>query len=118
MAKATHDLFPPPYRIAFVETDFVTWLLDRIPADPRLEVPPGDDAAVLAELRATKELGLAVPGNIQIIGIDPLQEEGPATYRQPLSEMTACAVELALGHRLRSQKFEAVFVPGGSIREG
>ena len=30
-----------------VETDFVTWLLDRIPADPRLEVPPGDDAAVL-----------------------------------------------------------------------
>ena len=30
-----------------VETDFVHWLLDRIPADPRLEVPPGDDAAVL-----------------------------------------------------------------------
>ena len=30
-----------------VETEFVTWLLNRIPADPRLEVPPGDDAAVL-----------------------------------------------------------------------
>lgn len=30
-----------------METNFVTWLLDRIPADPRLEVPPGDDAAVL-----------------------------------------------------------------------
>jgi len=30
-----------------VETDFVHWLLARIPADTRLEVPPGDDAAVL-----------------------------------------------------------------------
>jgi len=30
-----------------VETDFVQWLLARIPADTRLEVPPGDDAAVL-----------------------------------------------------------------------
>jgi thiamine-monophosphate kinase len=30
-----------------VETEFVTWLLDRIPSDRRLEVPPGDDAAVL-----------------------------------------------------------------------
>jgi thiamine-monophosphate kinase len=30
-----------------VETAFVTWLLDRIPSDPRVEVPPGDDAAVL-----------------------------------------------------------------------
>ncbi|MFM7293158.1 MAG: hypothetical protein ACKO6B_18285, partial [Planctomycetia bacterium] len=30
-----------------METEFVTWLLDRIPSDPRLEVPPGDDAAVL-----------------------------------------------------------------------
>jgi thiamine-monophosphate kinase len=30
-----------------METDFVEWLLSRVPADPRLEVPPGDDAAVL-----------------------------------------------------------------------
>jgi thiamine-monophosphate kinase len=30
-----------------VENEFVDWLLARIPADPRLEVPPGDDAAVL-----------------------------------------------------------------------
>jgi len=29
------------------ERDFVDRLLARIPADPRLEVPPGDDAAVL-----------------------------------------------------------------------
>jgi len=37
-----------------VETDFVTWLLDRIPADPRLEVPPGDDAAVLRPRQLSK----------------------------------------------------------------
>ena len=30
-----------------METEFVNWLLSRIPTDPRLEVPPGDDAAVL-----------------------------------------------------------------------
>jgi thiamine-monophosphate kinase len=30
-----------------VETDFLAWLLPRIPGDRRLEVPPGDDAAVL-----------------------------------------------------------------------
>jgi thiamine-monophosphate kinase len=30
-----------------METDFVDRLLARIPADPRLEVPPGDDCAVL-----------------------------------------------------------------------
>ena len=30
-----------------METDFVDWLIARNPPDPRLEVPPGDDAAVL-----------------------------------------------------------------------
>lgn len=30
-----------------METDFVDWLLPRLPPDPRLEVSPGDDAAVL-----------------------------------------------------------------------
>ncbi len=30
-----------------METDFVDWLFGRIPVDPRLEVPPGDDAAVI-----------------------------------------------------------------------
>lgn len=30
-----------------METEFVDWLLAHIPADARLEVPPGDDAAVL-----------------------------------------------------------------------
>lgn len=30
-----------------METDFLDWLLPRMPADPRLDVPPGDDAAVI-----------------------------------------------------------------------
>jgi len=30
-----------------METDFVAWLVDRLPKDPRLEVAAGDDAAVL-----------------------------------------------------------------------
>ena len=30
-----------------MEQDFLDWLLPRLPADPRLEVGPGDDAAVL-----------------------------------------------------------------------
>lgn len=30
-----------------METEFLEWLLGRLPADPRLEVPAGDDAAVL-----------------------------------------------------------------------
>ena len=30
-----------------MEAPFVDWLLARLPRDPRLEVPPGDDAAVL-----------------------------------------------------------------------
>jgi thiamine-monophosphate kinase len=38
-------LFVP--RGAIMETEFVDWLLKRLPADPRLEVPAGDDAAVL-----------------------------------------------------------------------
>ncbi|NBW87631.1 MAG: hypothetical protein EBR23_12630 [Planctomycetia bacterium] len=35
------------FRGPAVETDFVAWLLPRLPASTRLEVPPGDDAAVL-----------------------------------------------------------------------
>jgi len=37
---------PPPEALP-LEASFVDWLLARLPRDPRLEVPPGDDAAVL-----------------------------------------------------------------------
>ena len=48
-----------------MELDFVAALLARIPADPRLEVPPGDDAAVLrppAERRTVVTTDMLVEG--------------------------------------------------------
>lgn len=81
-----------------------------------------DDSAALTALRACRQSGIAVPEKIQIIGIDDSLEAARATpslatYQQPLDEMTACAVRLALGTLGRSRKFKATFVPGGSIRE-
>ena len=80
-----------------------------------------DDAAALIAVRACQESALAIPQNLQIIGIDDSADAARshpplATYRQPLDEMTGCAVELALGRRVRSRKFSATFVPGGSVR--
>jgi thiamine-monophosphate kinase len=56
-----------------VETEFVDWLLARIPADPRLEVPPGDDAAVLrppAERRTVVTVDMLTAGVDFILGPD------------------------------------------------
>ena len=66
-----------------MELDFVADLLARIPADPRLEVPPGDDAAVLrppAERRT-------------VVTVDMLSKLGAGTevmfklYRTSLSQL-------------------------------
>lgn len=80
-----------------------------------------DDAAALIALRACQQCGFSIPDDVQIIGIDDSADAARATpslatYRQPLDEMTGFAVELALGRRVRSRKFEAIFVPGGSVR--
>lgn len=56
-----------------METDFVNWLLARIPADPRLEVPPGDDAAVLrppAGRRTVVTVDMLMEGTDFILGPD------------------------------------------------
>ena len=48
-----------------MELDFVSRLIARIPADPRLEVPPGDDAAVLrppAERRTVVTVDMLMEG--------------------------------------------------------
>ena len=83
-----------------------------------------DDAAALVAARASQQMGASRLDYSQIIGIDDSPEAAQAvpplaTFRQPLEDMTACAVELALGRRIRSQKFEAVFVsrdiPSGTI---
>jgi thiamine-monophosphate kinase len=56
-----------------METDFVNWLLARIPADPRLEVPSGDDAAVLrppAGRRTVVTVDMLMEGTDFILGPD------------------------------------------------
>lgn len=56
-----------------METDFVDWLLRRIPADPRLEVQPGDDAAVLrppAGRRTVVTVDMLMEGTDFVLGPD------------------------------------------------
>ena len=56
-----------------MELDFVAALLARIPADPRLEVPPGDDAAVLrppAERRSVVTTDMLMEGVDFVLGPD------------------------------------------------
>lgn len=77
-----------------------------------------DDSAALVAAGASRQPGYTGLKNLQVIGIDDSPEAARfnppiATFRQPLEEMTACAVDLALGRHVQSQKFEAVFVPGG-----
>jgi|688.fasta_scaffold127990_4 thiamine-monophosphate kinase len=76
-----------------VETDFVTWLLDRIPADPRLEVPPGDDAAVLrppAMRRTVVTVDMLTEGVDFILGPDcPPRAVGHKAVAVSLSDLAA-----------------------------
>jgi len=56
-----------------MELDFVADLLARIPADPRLEVPPGDDAAVLrppANRRTVVTVDMLMEGVDFVLGPD------------------------------------------------
>jgi thiamine-monophosphate kinase len=56
-----------------METDFVAWLVSRVPADPRLEVPPGDDAAVLrppACRRTVVTVDMLMEGTDFVLGAD------------------------------------------------
>jgi thiamine-monophosphate kinase len=79
--------------MTLVETEFVTWLLDRIPADPRLEVPPGDDAAVLrppAMRRTVVTVDMLTEGVDFILGPDcPPQAVGHKAVAVSLSDLAA-----------------------------
>jgi len=79
-----------------------------------------DDSAALLALELCRKARLAVPKNVKVVGIDDtplsaLSEPPLSTYRQPLDEMVACAVDLALGRRRQSRRFNAVFVPRSSL---
>ena len=93
-------------------------LLSELKVDAIIGV---DSSACAAALRACLSLEIRVPGRMQIVGIDELPESerdpaGLSTFRQPLDEMVAYAVDLALGRQRRSRVFEPVFVAGSSMR--
>ena len=94
-----------------VETEFVTWLLDRIPPDPRLEVPPGDDAAVLrppAMRRTVVTVDMITEGVDFVLGPDcPPRAVGHKAVAVSLSDLAA------MGSRP-----EAVFVAVCLPRDG
>ena len=76
-----------------VETEFVNWLLSRVPADPRLEVPPGDDAAVLrppAMRRTVVTVDMLMEGVDFIPGPDcPARAIGHKALAVSLSDLAA-----------------------------
>ena len=76
-----------------METDFVDWLLPRLPADPRLEVPAGDDAAVIrppAQRRTVVTVDMLMEGVDFILGPDcPPQAVGHKALAVNLSDLAA-----------------------------
>ncbi|MFN9272943.1 MAG: thiamine-phosphate kinase [Planctomycetia bacterium] len=76
-----------------METDFVNWLVSRIPADARLEVPPGDDAAVLrppAMRRTVVTVDMLMEGIDFVSGPDcPPQAIGHKALAVSLSDLAA-----------------------------
>lgn len=80
-----------------------------------------DDSVALATLSACRTLGISVPHQIQIIGMDDTPEARAAspsiaTFRQPLAAMATAAVELAMGKLDMTAPFEAEFILGSSLR--
>ena len=94
-----------------METDFLDWLLPRIPADPRLEVPPGDDAAVLrppALRRTVVTVDMLTEGVDFRLGPDcPPRAVGHKAVAVSLSDLAAMAA-----------RPEAVFVAVALPRQG
>jgi len=81
--------------LTVMETDFLAWLLPRLPADPRLEVPAGDDAAVLrpaAQRRTVVTVDMLMEGVDFILGPDcPPQAVGHKALAVNLSDLAAMA---------------------------
>lgn len=78
-----------------MELDFVRGLLARIPADPRLEVPAGDDAAVLrppAERRTVVTVDMLMEGVDFVLGPEcPARLVGHKALAVNLSDLAAMA---------------------------
>lgn len=101
-----------------METDFLDWLVGRIPADPRLEVPAGDDAAVLrppAMRRTVVTVDMLTEGVDFRLGDDcPPEAVGHKALAVSLSDLAAMAAR-------PEAAFVAVCLPrhgGASIARG
>ena len=101
-----------------MENEFISWLLDRIPSDPRLEVPPGDDAAVLrppAMRRTVVTVDMLTEGVDFMLGPDcPPRAVGHKAVAVSLSDLAA------MGSRPEAV-FVAVCLPrrgGDAIAQG
>lgn len=78
-----------------METEFVDWLLTRLPPDPRLEVRPGDDAAVLrppAGRRTVVTVDMLMEGTDFVLGpACPPHAVGHKALAVNLSDLAAMA---------------------------
>jgi DNA-binding LacI/PurR family transcriptional regulator len=79
-----------------------------------------DDSAALIAIDQCRLLRIPVPESLRIVGIDDTPDARTSapplsTFRQPLDEMVARAVEIALGRATRSRLFDPVFVPRASL---
>lgn len=80
-----------------------------------------DDLTALSALAALQGMGVAVPGEVQLIGFDDHPANASAkprlaSYRQPLDAMMDAAVRMALGCRAPQERFHPLFVPGQTLR--
>jgi len=76
-----------------MEREFVEWLVRHVPSDPRLEVPAGDDAAVLrppASRRTVVTVDMLMEGTDFVLGPDcPPEAVGHKALAVSLSDLAA-----------------------------
>jgi DNA-binding LacI/PurR family transcriptional regulator len=79
-----------------------------------------DDRAAIVAMEQCRSLGLQVPRDVRVVGIDDIPEGRTyspplSTFRQPLDEMVAWAVDIALHRVQESRFFDALFVPRATL---
>jgi DNA-binding LacI/PurR family transcriptional regulator len=84
-----------------------------------------NDISAIGAIRALKDAGLSVPGDVSVVGFDDIQSAAYSTpslttVRQPLSEMGERGAQVLLdriAHREKSYPAEIVMIPELVVRE-
>jgi LacI family transcriptional regulator len=84
-----------------------------------------NDIAAIGAIRALKDVGLTVPGDVSVVGFDDIQSAAYSTpslttVRQPLTEMGQRGAQVLLdriAHRENDHPSEIVMAPELVIRE-